>query len=268
MSATVVRPFASNISCARAKALSRCTGSGAGTVRSTSAIAASTKTPLGAALAARPARSMRPPSGARVAAVIPASRIATLLAQPAWPSTRSSQIGRSPTIESRSAAGREPAEAPAFLVPAAADDPARRGIGGGILADPAERLLEAVGVGEVELEGVEAEAHDMAMGVDQAGNQRPAAAVEQILGPFRPAIATVEQLLHPPVVADHDAGEADQAAIGSDRVAVDIVDQRIGKRRGGREQGGQDEEQSLQGSSLRIRDEVSCRPAPIACRSA
>ena len=48
MSATVVRPFDSNISCARAKALSRCTGSGAGTVRSTSAIAASTKTPLGA----------------------------------------------------------------------------------------------------------------------------------------------------------------------------------------------------------------------------
>ena len=47
--------------------------------------------------------------------------------------------------------GREAAEVPALLVPAAADDPARRRVGGGIGGDPLLRLGERVGVGKVEL---------------------------------------------------------------------------------------------------------------------
>jgi len=69
-----------------------------------SSIAVSTKMPLGAALAPRPVRSIRPPAGACDRA--------------------------------------EAAEAPAFLIPAAPDDPARGGIGGGILGDALQRLFE------------------------------------------------------------------------------------------------------------------------------
>ena len=161
------------MSCARAKARSRWTGSGGGTARSTSAIAASTKMPLGA----RPVRSIRPPVGrlgrggdsglAHRRAVRPAGMAVDPL-QPDRPVADDGvEVG----------GGREAAEAPALLVPAAADDPARGRVGGGIGADPRLRLVEAVGVGEVELERAEAEAHDMAVGVDQARDQRPAAAV-------------------------------------------------------------------------------------------
>jgi hypothetical protein len=80
-------------------------GGGAGTAFSTSCEAASMKTPLGS----RPIFSIFPPLGDCDAAVTPASFIAALFAQPAWPSTRSSQTGRSATTLSMSAAvGKRP----------------------------------------------------------------------------------------------------------------------------------------------------------------
>ncbi len=102
--------------------------------------------------------------------------------------------------------GREAAEAPALLVPAAADDPARGRIGGGISGDPlpAPPASELVSLRSSE-QRAHAEAHDMAVGVDQAGDQGPAAAVEQVARPLRPAVAALEQLLHPAVVADPHA---------------------------------------------------------------
>jgi hypothetical protein len=51
-----------------------------------------------------PAISIRPPAGTAVAAVTPASFIASVFATAAWPSTRSSQTGRSATARSMSAA--------------------------------------------------------------------------------------------------------------------------------------------------------------------
>ena len=177
MSATAVRPLESSISCARAKravALQR--QRRRHRPRSTSAIAASTKMPLGAR---RPAVSIRPPGGARLAASIPASRIAALFAQPAWPSTRSSQTGRSRDHGVEIGGGREAAEAPALLVPAAADDPARASDWRRHMRRSARCASSSeLGVAEIELQRAEAEAHDMAVGVDQAGDQGPAAAVE------------------------------------------------------------------------------------------
>ena len=125
--------------------------------------------------------------------------------------------------------GREAAEMPALLVPAAADDPARRRIGGGIGGDPLLRLGERVGVGKVELQRAHAEAHDMAVRVDQAGDQRPAAAVEQETRAVRPRVAALVELPHPAVVADPQSVEAEQVAVLADRVAVDIVDQHVGQ---------------------------------------
>ena len=94
MSAAAVSPFDSISSCALASAASYCAASGAGTLALTSSIAASTNKPF----------SIVPPEGALVCAVIPAALSAALLATAAWPSTRSSHTGRSPTTASRSAA--------------------------------------------------------------------------------------------------------------------------------------------------------------------
>jgi hypothetical protein len=105
MSAVAVMPKESSSRCASASARSRNSGEGAGICLATSSSAASTKMPLGWPLTC----SIRPPVGDCVAALIPAARIAALFAQPAWPSTRPSQTGRSATAASRSAAvGKRP----------------------------------------------------------------------------------------------------------------------------------------------------------------
>src|SRR3546814_1714859 len=61
--------------------------------------------------------------------------------------------------------GGEAAETPFLLVPAAPDDPAGAGIRGGISGDLRLRFLQCVGVREIEGEGCEAEAHDMAVSI-------------------------------------------------------------------------------------------------------
>ena len=82
----------------------------------------------------------------------------------------------------------------------------------------------------------------MAVRVDQAGDHGPAAAVEPIARPFRAAVAALQQLADPPVVADPHAVEADEPPVLAQRIAVDIVDQRVGERGRGEEQGGGREE--------------------------
>ena len=74
---------------------------GGGTFELTSSLAASTNKPVGLPLASR---SILPPTGSLVAAVMPAAFSAALLTTTAWPSTRSSTTGRSDTAASRSAA--------------------------------------------------------------------------------------------------------------------------------------------------------------------
>ncbi len=72
----------------------------------TSSCAASTSTPVASPFASR---MILPPAGSGVDFVMPASASVRLLAQPAWPSTRSSQTGRSDTTASSSAAvGKRP----------------------------------------------------------------------------------------------------------------------------------------------------------------
>ena len=102
MSCTPVRPFATAAASARSSASARRASSGCGTTASTSAAAVSMNTPV--ALPAS-SRRMRPPSGCQSPARSRSTaRSAALLAQPACPSTRSSQTGRSGKAVSRSAA--------------------------------------------------------------------------------------------------------------------------------------------------------------------
>ena len=72
-----------------------------GMTRVISAIALSTNTPVGLPAASR---MISPPSGALESRVMPAAFRAAVLAQPAWPSTRVNQAGRSPVTSSSSAA--------------------------------------------------------------------------------------------------------------------------------------------------------------------
>ena len=91
----------------------------------------------------RPVRSIRPPAGAWLCGGDPglahrhAVRPAGMAVDPLEPDRPVGDDG----VEI--GGGREAAEAPALLVPAAADDPARGRVGGGIGADPRLRLLRA-----------------------------------------------------------------------------------------------------------------------------
>ena len=105
-SPTPVRPTLAISASAVSSAATFCCGVGGGTFALISAVAASTKTPAGLPSASR---SMRPPLGSLLALSTPASLMAALLAQPAWPSTRLSQTGRSATAVSSSfAVGKRP----------------------------------------------------------------------------------------------------------------------------------------------------------------
>ena len=134
--------------------------------------------------------------------------------------------------------GRIAAEAPFLLVPAEAGDPARRAMRSGVSGELGLRLGEAVRVAEVELERTDAEIHDMAVGVDQPRYRGPALGIEAKAGAFRLLLALLVKLLDAAVIAHPHRDEADQPAFRADRVAVDIVDQDIGRGGSRQQQGG------------------------------
>ena len=76
--------------------------------------------------------------------------------------------------------GRKASQAPFLLVPAEADDPARRRIGGRIGGDLRLRFGKAGGAAQIELQRQEAQFHHIAMGVDHAGDERAPFAVEPV----------------------------------------------------------------------------------------
>ena len=101
MSCTPVRPTLAAAASARFSASVRTGPSGGGTTAPTRSVAVSTNTPVGRP----PVRTMRPPSGCQSPARSRRTRrMAAVFAQPAWPSTRSSQTGRVGKAASRSAA--------------------------------------------------------------------------------------------------------------------------------------------------------------------
>ena len=101
MSCTPVKPKRAVAVSARLNASARNASSGGGTTSSTRRAAASMNTPVGHPSARR----ICPPSGCQSPARSRATRRnAAELAQPAWPSTRSSQTGRVGKAASRSAA--------------------------------------------------------------------------------------------------------------------------------------------------------------------
>ena len=102
MSWTPVRPTDSNRSCAAASRAASSSGPGSGIAASISSSALSMKTPVAFPSSSR---TIRPPSGSGVAAVIPAKSIALRFAQLACPSTRVNHTGWSGAAASSGADG-------------------------------------------------------------------------------------------------------------------------------------------------------------------
>ena len=162
---------------------------------------------------------------------------------------------------------------PQFLVPAAPQDPRAVRVSLGIGGNFGQRLGQRAGVGQVQRQRAKAQAHDVAVAVDHAGDQELSLAVQLVGRAFRALVAAVEHLLDPAIVGQDQAGKAINPALRIDGHPVDIVDQRIGQGRGGkRQRAGRAQQQSLHALPLRgrrrTRAEVSCRPPPSACTSA
>ena len=94
----------------------------------------------------------------------------------------------------------------------------------------------------------------MAVRVDQAGNQRPALAVEPVAGPLGPLVAALVEPLRP-CRRRRPASPVKRISlpVGVERVAVDIVDQHVGERRAGRSKQGSERRQQRRRSGGRPR---------------
>jgi hypothetical protein len=125
--------------------------------------------------------------------------------------------------------------APPFLVPAAAKDPPRIGIGLGIGLQPLLNLGQRPGARQVELQRGEAEAHDMAVGVDQAWQERSASAIHFVLDRPVKILGPLGDLFDPAIVVDYQRAEMLKLPVGADLNAIDVVNQPVcceGGRRG------------------------------------
>jgi hypothetical protein len=103
--------------------------------------------------------------------------------------------------------GGEAAQAPCFLIPAAADDPGAARIFGGIGGDLGLGLGQRMRVRQVQRQGVEADAHHMGMGVDQAGHHHRIMAVGEEIELVGALVAIAQQLLDPALLVDDQTGE-------------------------------------------------------------
>ena len=134
--------------------------------------------------------------------------------------------------------GGEPAEAPFFLVPATPEDPRAPFVFCRKSGDLRLRLFQRTGVGQIECERGDADTHDMRMGIDHAGQHHAALSILPVIGAWR-GLALHHQAGDLAIVIHHERGEADDLSVCADGDAIDIVDQRIGHRRGGQKSGGQ-----------------------------
>src|SRR3546814_17259821 len=97
----------------------------------------------------------------------------------------------------------------------------------------------------------------MAVGVDQAGNQRLALGVLLEIGAFGALVLAAQQRLDLALGVDDQPGEADQLAVLVEGDAVDIVDPRIGVRGAG--EGQQDRKSVVEGKSVSVRVDIGVR---------
>ena len=208
--------------------MARSSGRGGGTFCAIKAAAVPMKTPLGFPASSR---TTRPPAGSAIVPSMPANSSARLLPQPAEPSARSSQIGRSGMIASRSAAVGNRPHLPARLVPSAPDDPRAPLIGLSKGGDPAQRGIKIARLRQVEGQFGKAQIHQFDIGVDHSGQDHLALAVHGEINSLGPVFPAFEDMGDNALFVEHELGEALDLVIFIERDGIDIIDQRIGRRR-------------------------------------
>jgi hypothetical protein len=112
---------------------------------------------------------------------------------------------------------------------------------GSISAEPLLKVRDGTRPGQLESHRGHAEVHHVAVRVDQAGQEGSALAVDHMLEHLRRR-RSGQDALHLAVVADQQAGEVLQRAVGANLHAVDVADEGLGGRLLGREQRAGEEE--------------------------
>ena len=139
--------------------------------------------------------------------------------------------------------GREALLGPQFLVPAAAEQPRVIWPRGGIVAQPLLQILDGRRADQIQLKRRLAQSHDVPVGVDQPGQQRPPCAIDRVRDSREPhQLGMLYNSADLAVVADRQRAEMLQLAVGADLHAVDVGDQRVGHGRRGEERSGKCEE--------------------------
>ena len=164
---------------------------------------------------------------------------------------------------------REAAQLPAFLIPAAPDDPFALRIGAGIGRNLRLCIGKARRAREVERHQLEAKAHHMAVRIDEAGQQRPPLPVEPIVEGFGRGLLVLlllfgvaqrlvgaDQADNLAIGADDHAGEADDLSLAVEREAVDVLDERV-RERGGRGDGGKERDCAEEAPHFAFRRRIS-----------
>ncbi len=106
-----------------------------------------------------------------------------------------------------------------------------------IIAQAMLHVGERAAAGDVEPEGAEAEVQNMAVGVDQARQNRRSFHVDDRRS-SRPAVTVLEQADDLAVVADHDPAEMLELSVGAGLPAIRMVYEGNGPGRRGEEGGG------------------------------
>ena len=147
--------------------------------------------------------------------------------------------------------GREFLVGPHFLVPAATADPAFARVGARVSGESLLQFGERLAARQIELQRRKTEPHHMAMRIDQPGQNRPPAGIDNLCVRKLHFLAT-QQALHPPVVADQHAGKMLQLSVGADLHNIGMVDQRIGSGGGSGEQRGERDQGCFHGDAHSI----------------
>src|SRR3546814_8936209 len=95
----------------------------------------------------------------------------------------------------------------------------------------------------------------MAVRIDDPRDEGPALAVEPEVHGLGSLVASREEILYAPIVADQHRVEANDLVVLVQRVAVDVVDERVGGRCLGQEQGRKYGQKLLHSVSLLISED-------------
>ena len=122
---------------------------------------------------------------------------------------------------------------PCLLIPATTQYPFACRIGGGIGGYLCLGLFERARVRQVERGQLKPKTHDMAVRIDQAGNDRFTFGVKTVVRSFRPFVAGLKRACDFAINRDDQAIKAREFARFVKRDSVHIVDQAVGISGGG-----------------------------------